>query len=996
MEQLVSPPPLPSPGAPTLTSPTPASTPEPAATHATILAKPFTQALATTSLSSVHTHACSPPPSGRSKEQRWCEDSPASASPNESAAATAAKWRSYRDVVATPAIPTVPSRLPLPVVAKPPPRILLRPPVHIPPPPRRTKDADGWEQVAPRYKRREQAEGSRRPRRPVPVDLWGRCFNCFSGEHRAAQCRSQTRCFRCRALGHRSFFCPRRSPTAPEGVSGPVVPPKRVTVWRRVAPAMAQVSTGPPQAMATPAQPTAYGVASDVPRVDESGAMPPDSERGGRRRRRPRHRRCRAPQGVADAVPIMVAGNGSDVSPAPPARDDGISPARGPPCVIDWSIKLARAEADLRLAVFVTVVGDIAGLDTEELKEVVATAFVLNPESLVFRRSSQDHIYIMFVEDEATIIRITNAGPIPGSGGLQLHCRRWSRQAFAEGSALPVLADVEFRGIPAHAWEMTTAESLLSPYGWPHLLQPDTRNRDDYSVFRVSAWCFNPSEMPKVRDLHIVEPSIDEIMVPPGKPTLMYPVSIQVNEIQHPVMLRANQVPTDTDENNPGNERRQRRRVSSPGDHGGRGDVAPTTMPAAGERLGPDASEAHHVACSVEADGSSSQATCIEPPAIEDVAASVPGPEVVAAAYCPEDEELAAGFDADFGAGLEAEELAPGIDAVVSGHEAVELAPGLDEIKVHQGAPDSMPGAGVVPACGGLGCHEEEEMGRPGVLDSSMGWAESLIRPVNNCEQEMQEHDADNLPSMESPTMASFAVPNHERQNRDTQDVVPGEIFIGDITIPPTQFSHSNGSPPPSCAQNATKVLLMTSPVMPAPSPVTWRPAKDVLPAEPLTEPVAMRAGREVNKVYFRWPRTNVQQDISQVPGSSSSTPPPHAASSTFIKNATKPLDSTLPIPPVKQQQRRRHDCVGTEPPRRSRRIANLPPENHNPSAISVCRELGFTDENSKVSAANLEKYQVFFNTPLKRNDVKIMAAMLCKELPEDFPVQANDAVIVA
>ena len=61
-----------------------------------------------------------------------------------------------------------------------------------------------------------------------------------------------------------------------------------------------------------------------------------------------------------------------------------------------------------------------------------------------------------------------------------------------------------------------------------------------------------------------------------------------------------------------------------------------------------------------------------------------------------------------------------------------------------------------------------------------------------------------------------------------------------------------------------------------------------------------------------------------------------------------------------------------------------------------MCRELGFTEDDSRVFAAMLVKYQSFFNTPLKRNDVKVMAAMLHKELPEDLPVQASGAVVVA
>ena len=181
-----------------------------------------------------------------------------------------------------------------------------------------------------------------------------------------------------------------------------------------------------------------------------------------------------------------------------------------------------------------TVVGNITGFATDDLKAMVANAFVLNPATLVFHRSIRDHNYIMFVEDEATISRLTNAGPTPAPGNLQLHCRRWSRQAFADGIALPVLANIELRGIPEHAWEMSTAESLLSPYGWPHLLQPETRNREDYSAFCLTAWCFNPKEIPSARDLHIVEPPIGEILVPPGKPSLKYTVAFHVTEILQP------------------------------------------------------------------------------------------------------------------------------------------------------------------------------------------------------------------------------------------------------------------------------------------------------------------------------------------------------------------------------------------------------------------------------------------------------------------------------
>jgi hypothetical protein len=88
------------------------------------------------------------------------------------------------------------------------------------------------------------------PRRAVPEDLRGRCFNCFSTRHRAAVCRHRTRCFRCLEPGHRSYVCPRKlaalkplrwlawrllpAPTNPMAVAAPAGEgERRDPPWRR-------------------------------------------------------------------------------------------------------------------------------------------------------------------------------------------------------------------------------------------------------------------------------------------------------------------------------------------------------------------------------------------------------------------------------------------------------------------------------------------------------------------------------------------------------------------------------------------------------------------------------------------------------------------------------------------------------------------------------------------------------------------------------------------
>nr|CAB3484498.1 unnamed protein product [Digitaria exilis] len=236
-------------------------------------------------------------------------------------------------------------------------------------------------------------------------------------------------------------------------------------------------------------------------------------------------------------------------------------------CVIDWSDQLTRAEADLRTAVFVTLIGSASGPGTNDLeiaKAAVSGTFNLNRDTLVLRRSHVPGTFILLSGDEATASRLVQAGPASGPGGLRLHCRHWSRQAYAEGGALPSLVEVKLHGVPAHAWEMSTAESLLSPYGWPHLLHPATRNREDYSAFKVSAWCFKANELPRARDLHVVEPPIGDILSPPGKPTLIYPVSLAVLEVLLSAHSDAPSDPSEGDADADGRRRRRQRRSSAP------------------------------------------------------------------------------------------------------------------------------------------------------------------------------------------------------------------------------------------------------------------------------------------------------------------------------------------------------------------------------------------------------------------------------------------------
>jgi hypothetical protein len=61
--------------------------------------------------------------------------------------------------------------------------------------------------------------------------------------------------------------------------------------------------------------------------------------------------------------------------------------------------------------------------------------------------------------------------------GFTLYIKRWSRLAHADRASLPAphadraslpaLIDTELLGIPTHAWEMATAQTLLNGSCWP-------------------------------------------------------------------------------------------------------------------------------------------------------------------------------------------------------------------------------------------------------------------------------------------------------------------------------------------------------------------------------------------------------------------------------------------------------------------------------------------------------------------------------------------------
>jgi hypothetical protein len=101
---------------------------------------------------------------------------------------------------------------------------------------------------------------------------------------------------------------------------------------------------------------------------------------------------------------------------------------------------------------------------------------------------------------------LTERRPLLRATSFSIACKRWSRFSGSSGGLLPCLVDFQLQGIPVHAWEASTAAQLLSPFAWIRSVHPAMSELATLADFRCTAWVRSLDEIPRSRDLWIVEP----------------------------------------------------------------------------------------------------------------------------------------------------------------------------------------------------------------------------------------------------------------------------------------------------------------------------------------------------------------------------------------------------------------------------------------------------------------------------------------------------------
>jgi hypothetical protein len=149
--------------------------------------------------------------------------------------------------------------------------------------------------------------------------------------------------------------------------------------------------------------------------------------------------------------------------------------------------------------------------------------------------------------------------------------------------------DVELRGVPAHAWETSTAQVLLGGSCLVHAPLVDTASRRDLSAFSVLAWAVQLDSIPPLVNLIIPELAPVHAELPAVRRGLLYKVQVSLLSSRDAVGDPHSSAPISPEQGRRRRRWRCHRRSPSPlspysGD--ATGHAAPTGMTPVHSRLG--------------------------------------------------------------------------------------------------------------------------------------------------------------------------------------------------------------------------------------------------------------------------------------------------------------------------------------------------------------------------------------------------------------------------
>lgn len=337
-------------------------------------------------------------------------------------------------------------------------------------------NADGFRQVHSHRRWRRSTP----PRRPVPADLVGKCFNCLSDSHVKADCTFPSRCFHCFEEGHQERLYPRlgrrtckrsRSPGCGADSRGsrrfrPATrrPPRRSSSADTISARSA--STG-----REPSVPPVCAPPTLVHAADGPSSEPPRGgyiDLGCGRQTWPAPTLPVATEGGADGAgplrgfPRDLLRRVTEVPPASP---------RSRACTLLLQLVVVPRTARLQAAKDMLLSSALLALVLGTRPAVTPAAVTLHLAE--FYGISEDRVSVCRTTPDDFIVRFRQVADLelvfnnqrPAGAPLILRWRRWNRLIMGSSGAFHYRALVGMKGVPSHARCAEVAQCILGNAG---------------------------------------------------------------------------------------------------------------------------------------------------------------------------------------------------------------------------------------------------------------------------------------------------------------------------------------------------------------------------------------------------------------------------------------------------------------------------------------------------------------------------------------------------
>uniref|UniRef100_A0ACD5YPS4 Uncharacterized protein n=1 Tax=Avena sativa TaxID=4498 RepID=A0ACD5YPS4_AVESA len=148
-------------------------------------------------------------------------------------------------------------------------------------------------------------------------------------------------------------------------------------------------------------------------------------------------------------------------------------PPPGPPRVIlSHTVEMAEAEDVLRLAMVASITGTRPRVAISAVERLLCSHFKLHPDDFTVHLHHPEDFFLTF--HSKTAYDCIAGDHFLNDANFCFSVRPWCKLAHAKLGRMDYHVKLELRGIPAHAWHVSTTEHLLGGSCWIERLHPGT------------------------------------------------------------------------------------------------------------------------------------------------------------------------------------------------------------------------------------------------------------------------------------------------------------------------------------------------------------------------------------------------------------------------------------------------------------------------------------------------------------------------------------------